>query len=75
MAPADFIRPAAPYVTGCGFKLVDIVSGVVDRRIANPRIEGKLWVKVAVNRFNGSDGVEEQVKCLYDMVEATEVAG
>jgi hypothetical protein len=69
-APADFVRAAARHVTECGLRLVDVVPGVVDRRIANPRIEGRLWVKVAVNRFNGSEGVEEQVRCLYDMVEA-----
>jgi hypothetical protein len=39
-------------------------------RIANPRIEGKLWVKVAVNRFNGSEGVEPKLKCLYNIIDA-----
>jgi len=69
-APRDFVRAAVRHVAECGFRLVDVVPGVVDRRIANPRIEGKLWVKVAVNQFNGSEVVEEQVRCLYDMVEA-----
>jgi hypothetical protein len=69
-APRDFVRAATRHVAECGLRLVDVVPGVVDRRIANPRIEGKLWVKVAVNQFNGSEVVEEQVRCLYDMVEA-----
>jgi len=69
-SPRDFVRAAVRRVVECGFRLVDVVPGVVDRRIANPSIEGKLWVKVAVNKFNGSGVVEEQVKCLYDMVEA-----
>ena len=68
--PVDFVMTAAHKVQACGFRLVDVIPVVVDRRIANPRIEGKLWVKVAVNRFNGSEGVDEKVRCLYDMVEA-----
>jgi hypothetical protein len=68
--PIDFVRSAARKVQECGFRLVDIVPGVVDMRIANPRIEGKLWVKVAVNRFNGSEGVEPKLKCLYNIIDA-----
>ena len=49
---------------------MDYVPVVVDKRVANPRIEGKLWVKVAVNRFNGSEGIDQKVQCLYDIVEA-----
>ncbi|KAJ9138298.1 hypothetical protein NKR19_g7889 [Coniochaeta hoffmannii] len=69
-SPGDFVRGAAGLVSRCGFKMVDIVPGVVDRRIANPRIEGELWVKVSVNRFNGSEGgVDGQVLCLSEIVE------
>ncbi|KAH8910361.1 hypothetical protein BR93DRAFT_964252 [Coniochaeta sp. PMI_546] len=67
-SPADFVRNAAKLVTTCGFEMVDIVPGIVDRRIANPRIEGNLWVKISVNRFNGSDGIDGQVLCLGDVV-------
>ena len=69
-SPGDFVRRAAGLVSRCGFKMVDYVPGVVDRRIANPRIEGELWVKISVNRFNGSgDGVDGQVLCLGEIVE------
>jgi hypothetical protein len=69
-APADFVKAVVPKVQACGFRLVDYVSVVVDMRIANPRIEGKLWVKVSVNRFNGLDRVDDRVGCLYDMIDA-----
>ncbi|OIW35675.1 hypothetical protein CONLIGDRAFT_627727 [Coniochaeta ligniaria NRRL 30616] len=69
-SPADFVRAAAKMVgTRCGFEMVDVVPGIVDKRIANPRIEGSLWVKISVNRFNGSDGLDGQVLCLSDVVE------
>lgn len=68
-SPADYVRKAAEMVTRCGFDMVDIVPGIVDKRIANPRIEGSLWVKISVNRFNGSDGVDSQVLCLGDVVQ------
>jgi hypothetical protein len=68
-SPVDFVRRAAKLVTGCGFKMVDIVPGIVDKRIANPRIERDLWVKVSVNRFNGSGSgvVDAQVLCLSEV--------
>jgi len=68
--PSDYVNSAAFRVMSCGFRVTNVVPGKVDRRIANPRIEGDLWVKVAVNRFNGTEGVLEQVLCLYDMVRA-----
>ncbi|KAF2463306.1 uncharacterized protein BDR25DRAFT_384625 [Lindgomyces ingoldianus] len=64
-----YVDSAAHRVMSCGFQLTKTIPGLVDKRIANPRIEGKLWVKVSVNHFNGSDGVFEQVQCLYEMVE------
>lgn len=67
-SPGDFVRKASKLVTTCGFEMVDIVPGIVDKRIANPKIEGDLWVKVSVNRFNSSDGVIGQVLCLGDIV-------
>jgi hypothetical protein len=67
--PSNYVDHAAHRVMSCDFRLTRTVPGVVNKRIANPRIEGKLWVKVSVNHFNGSDGVFEQVQCLYDMVE------
>ena len=67
--PSYYVDHAAHRVMSCGFRLINTVPGLVDKRIANPRIEGKLWVKVSVNHFNGSDGVFEQVQCLYGMVE------
>jgi hypothetical protein len=67
-SPADYVRRAARLVAACGFKMVDIVPGIVDRRIANPRIEGDLWVKVSVNRFNSSGAVDGQVLCLAHIV-------
>ncbi|KAB5530378.1 hypothetical protein GE09DRAFT_1252524 [Coniochaeta sp. 2T2.1] len=66
--PAEYVRRAGELVKGCGFKMVDYVPGVVDRRVANPRIEGTLWVRIGVNRFNGSEGVERGVLCLGDVV-------
>ncbi|KAH7312794.1 hypothetical protein BKA65DRAFT_516676 [Rhexocercosporidium sp. MPI-PUGE-AT-0058] len=74
-APRHYVNQAAERVVDCGFRMVDFVPGVVDRRIPNPRIEGKLWVKLAVNRFNGTDSggesrVDEMVKCLYDIVDS-----
>ena len=70
--PADFVNEAAWRVEKCGFRLVDAVPGVVDKRVPNPRIEGELWVKIAVNAFNSTDeGVEsldKGVRCLYEMI-------
>ncbi|KAF2184218.1 hypothetical protein K469DRAFT_710130 [Zopfia rhizophila CBS 207.26] len=66
--PSYYVNSAARRVQNCDFRLVDAVPGMVDKRIANPRIEGRLWVKVSVNRFNGSEGVLQQVQCLYDMI-------
>jgi hypothetical protein len=68
--PSDFVRVAAREVAACGFEMVDMVPRTVMRRIPNPRIEGHYWVKISVNRFNetnGTNGLEEQVRCLYDM--------
>ncbi|PVH69224.1 hypothetical protein DL98DRAFT_522316 [Cadophora sp. DSE1049] len=73
--PREFVNEAAERIVECGFRMVDFVPGVVDRRVPNPRIEGRLWVKVAVNRFNGTTGdggeseVDGMVKCLYDIVQ------
>ncbi|KAB5581032.1 hypothetical protein GE09DRAFT_460145 [Coniochaeta sp. 2T2.1] len=67
-SPAEYVRRAGELVKGCGFKMVDYVPGVVDRRIANPRIEGTLWARIGVNRYNGSEGVERGVRCLGDVV-------
>ncbi|KAH7385136.1 hypothetical protein BKA64DRAFT_712257 [Cadophora sp. MPI-SDFR-AT-0126] len=73
--PRDFVNEAAERVTRCGFRMVDYVPGVVDMRVPNPRIEGTLWVKIAVNRFNvttgdgGQSEVDGMVKCLYDIVQ------
>jgi hypothetical protein len=67
-SPADFVRDAAKKVAGCGFEMVDVIPGIASRRVANPRIEGDLWVKISVNRYNGSSGVERGVLCLGDLV-------
>ncbi|KAL2060799.1 hypothetical protein VTL71DRAFT_8851 [Oculimacula yallundae] len=71
--PRVFVNEAAQLVVGCGFRMVDFLPGVVDRRIPNPKIEGKLWVKISVNKFNGTElrgetRVEDIVKCLYGIV-------
>lgn len=66
--PRDYVVAAVGHVKACGFELVDAVPGVVGKRIANPRIEMDLWVKVAVNRFNLTDYTDPAVMCLYDMV-------
>ncbi|KAG4429170.1 hypothetical protein IFR05_015346 [Cadophora sp. M221] len=73
-SPRYYVNQAAELVIDCGFRLVDFVPGVVDRRVPNPRIEGNLWVKVSVNRFNGTNsgremGLDGMVKCLYSIVE------
>lgn len=66
--PRYFVNAAARRIRECGFRMVDAIPGIVDKRIANPRIEGTLWVKVSVNQFNGTGGLLEQVRCLYDIV-------
>lgn len=70
--PRDFALAAFNHAQTCGFRRVDVVPGVVDRRIANWRIEGELRVKIAVNRFNGTDAertfVEDGVRCLFGIV-------
>ncbi|PVI02636.1 hypothetical protein DM02DRAFT_612786 [Periconia macrospinosa] len=66
--PSYYVDSAAHRVMSCGFQLTRTVPGWVDKRIANPRIEGELWVKVSVNQFNNSDGLLQQVQCLYDIV-------
>ncbi|RDL42337.1 uncharacterized protein BP5553_02316 [Venustampulla echinocandica] len=70
--PADFVNGAAWRVEKCGFRLVDAVPGVVDKRVPNPRIEGALWVKIAVSAFNstdiGGEGLDKGVRCLYGMI-------
>jgi hypothetical protein len=72
MLPMDFVDRAAWRVKKCGFRFVDAVPGVVDRRIPKPSIEEKLWVKIAVNKFNSTDGGEEKwddgVRCLYEII-------
>lgn len=72
MLPADFVDRAAWRVEKCGFRLVDAVPGVVDKRVPNPRIEGALWVKIAVSAFNSTDvdgeRLDEGVRCLYEMI-------
>jgi hypothetical protein len=72
MLPADFVNGAAWRVEKCGFRLVDAVPGVVDKRVPNPRIEGALWVKIAASTFNSTDMGEERldkgVRCLYEMI-------
>lgn len=70
--PVDFVDRAAWRVEKCGFRFVDAVPGVVDKRVPNPRIEGKLWVKIAVSSFNSTDiegeRLDKGVKCLYEMI-------
>ncbi|CZR55151.1 uncharacterized protein PAC_05037 [Phialocephala subalpina] len=66
--PIDFVNDASKYVERCGFRMVDWVPGVVAMRVPNPEIEGKLWVKMSVNRFNGSEGLEPMAGCLYDII-------
>ena len=72
MLPADFVDRAAWRVEKCGFRLVDAVLGVVDKRVPNPRIDGVLWVKIAVSAFNSTDAdgeiLDEGVRCLYEMI-------
>jgi hypothetical protein len=72
MSPADFVNRAVWRVEKCGFRLVDAIPGVVDKRVPNPRIEGKLWVKIAVSAFNSTDAggerLDEGVRCLYEMI-------
>lgn len=74
--PREYVNEAWKLVGPCGFRRVDYVPGVVDRRIPNPRIEGRLWVKISVGRFNTTleggeeNGVlDEQIKCLYGIVD------
>jgi len=70
--PVDFVNSAAWRVENCGFRLVTAVPGVVDKRVPNPRIEGELWVKIAVSAFNstdiGGERLDDGVKCLYEMI-------
>jgi len=73
--PRDFVRGALGRVKKCGFKPADFVPGVVDTRIANSRIESRLWVKISVNRLNGTEGVDPQVMCLYSMLGVPSYAG
>lgn len=71
--PIDYVLAASKRVSACGFELVDSVPGVIGARIANPRIERDLWVKVSVNRFNLTDHTEPSIMCLYNMVQPTGV--
>jgi hypothetical protein len=64
-----FVDSAAHRVMSCGFQFTKSVPEEARKRIANSRIEGKLWVKVSVNHFNESNSVLEQVQCLYEMVD------
>ncbi|KAF8860086.1 hypothetical protein BDZ45DRAFT_328116 [Acephala macrosclerotiorum] len=66
--PIELVNGASKYVERCGFRMVDWVPGVVGMRVPNPAIEKKLWVRVSVSRFNGSEGLEAMVGCLYDIV-------
>ena len=70
--PSDFVNKAAWRVEKCGFRFVDAVPGVVDKRVPNPKIEGAMWVKISVNAFNstdiGGEGLDKGVKCLYEMI-------
>jgi hypothetical protein len=72
MLPVDFVDRAAWRVEKCGFRLVDAVPGVVDKRVPNQRIEGALWVKIAVSAFNntdiGGERLDKGVRCLYEMI-------
>jgi hypothetical protein len=66
--PRDYVNDVVPFVQRCGFKMVDYIPVIVDKRIPNSNIEERLKVKVSVSRFNGSDGVDEGVQCLYQMM-------
>lgn len=67
--PRDYVAYAIPYVQGCGFNIVDHVPVTVGKRIPNSNIEERFRVKISVNSFNGSEGLDVGVKCLYDMIE------
>lgn len=66
--PGAYVREAQALVKDCGFVMVDTVPGIVTKRIPNPMIEGVLNVKIAVNRFNNTEGLDKEVKCLYEMI-------
>ena len=65
--PQMYVNAVVPWIQKCGLRLVDHVPEVIDMRVANPNIEGKFWVKISVNRVNGTDGVglDKYVNCLW----------
>ena len=69
--PKSFVDVVIPKVKSCGFQMVDVLggNGVVNQRVANPNIEGNLWVKISVNGFNvtSADKTDASIMCLYDI--------
>lgn len=65
--PQMYVNALVPWIQKCGLRLVDHVPDIIDKRVANPNIEGKFWVKISVNRINNTDGVglDKYVNCLW----------
>lgn len=65
--PQMYVNAVVPWIQRCGLKLVDHVPEIIDKRVANPNIEGRFWVKISVNRINSTDGagLDKYVNCLW----------
>ena len=69
--PQQYVNAVIPFVQKCGLRLVEYVPGIIDKRVANPNIEGKKWVKISVNRINNTEGtaLDKYVRCLWAIPE------
>ncbi|KAK4151881.1 hypothetical protein C8A00DRAFT_35451 [Chaetomidium leptoderma] len=68
--PKDYVDAMVPRVEGCGFTMVDALSGgggSVAERVGNARLEKDWWVRVTVNGLNVTrrDETDEMVLCLH----------
>ncbi|KAK0744638.1 hypothetical protein B0T21DRAFT_407721 [Apiosordaria backusii] len=69
-SPEIFVEAAVPWVTKCGFKMVDTVSGETPTvRVANAGIERNLYVRISVSGYNVTDKrrTDESVVCLHGL--------
>lgn len=67
--PEFFVNYTTKRVQDCGFRLVEAeeVESEVGMRVAHPLIERNWRVSIKVDRFNGTEGTEDVVWCLWDI--------
>jgi len=69
--PKNYVDVVIPKVKACGFNIANtaLSSGSIATRVANPNIEKKFRVRIAVNGLNvtKADETDKSIMCLYDI--------